>query len=63
VPHGLGDLLAGERAKVRDELLAAHAEAIGELVRTAAALKLAGESPRATIAAASRLCRELIGQA
>lgn len=61
--HSLGNLLAGEREKVREQLLTAHAEAIGSIVRSAAAVKASGGSPRALIAAATRLCLELIGQA
>ncbi|MGH2986239.1 MAG: hypothetical protein ACRDLO_06090 [Solirubrobacterales bacterium] len=60
--HSLGELLAGQRREVREQLLAAHAEVIGAIVRTAAAVKASGESPRALIATATRLCLELIGQ-
>jgi len=47
---------------VRAELLAAHAVAVDEIVQVACAAKLAGESPRASVAAASRLLHEIIGQ-
>ena len=61
--HSLSDVIAGQAKHVQAQLLAAHAAAIGEIVREAAARKAAGESPRALVAAASRLLRELIGQA
>ncbi|MQA76447.1 MAG: hypothetical protein GEU88_19330 [Solirubrobacterales bacterium] len=61
--HSLGELLAGQSEGVRGRLVSAHAEAIAAIVRAAAAVKAAGGSPRALIAAAMRLCRELIGQA
>jgi len=62
-PHSLSELVAGQSPQVRDHLLHVHAEAIGEIVRSAVAANLAGESARALVAAASRLLRELIGQA
>jgi hypothetical protein len=61
--HSLADVIAGQGEELRSQLLAAHAAAIGEIVREAAARKVAGESPRELVAAASRLLRELIGQA
>src|SRR5262245_6860566 len=61
--HSLGEVIAGQGAELRRELLDAHAAAVGEIARAAAAAKAAGEDPRALVSAASRLLRELIGQA
>ena len=58
--HTLSELLAGQPQRVREVLIATHADAICEVVLTAAAAKGAGRSPRASAAAVSRLCAELI---
>ena len=63
VRYSLGEVIAGQRAELRSQLLDAHAKAVGEMAAAAAAAKAAGEDPRALVAAASRLLRELIGQA
>jgi len=61
--HGLAEVIAGQGDELRAQLLAPHAEAIGEIVRTAAAQKAVRKSPWELAAAACRLLREFIGQA
>ena len=62
--RSLGDVLAGQSEELRGVLLEAHGQAIALVVRAAVEAKLAGApfSARPHVAAASRLCRELIGQ-
>jgi hypothetical protein len=62
--HKLGEVLAGLGEASRELILATHAEAVGEIVRAAAAAKASGRAgavaPHA--AAASRLVHQLAGQ-